>query len=225
MLIELLLSAPLIALAWVVAIILSLTVHEFAHALVGKWRGDDTAERMGRLTLNPLAHLDPLGTLMLLFVGFGWAKPVPFDPRNLDSPAWDGVTIALAGPFANLVLATLGGVAFRNLAELQFAQGSLLPIFLILLVFTNLMLLCFNLLPIPPLDGSKVIDALFYRTRYERVALWLNIYGPRVLLGLVIISMVTSLDVFGFLQVPAVLACDNLVGQSCLGFLNASFGQ
>ncbi len=222
MLIELLLNVPLFALAWVVAIIMALTIHEFAHALVGKWRGDDTAERMGRLTLNPLAHLDPLGTLMLLLVGFGWAKPVPFDPRNLNNPAWDGVTIALAGPLANLFLAALGGVAFRNVVDLGFAEGSLLPVFLVLLVFTNLLLACFNLLPIPPLDGSKVIDAVFYRTRYEIVAHWLNLYGPRLLLGLVIVSMVTSLNVFSFIQTPAILACDNLVGESCMGFLDSA---
>lgn len=226
MLLELLFVAPLFALAWVVAIILSLTVHEFAHALVGKWRGDDTAEKMGRLTLNPLAHLDPVGTLMLLFVGFGWAKPVPFDPRNLQSPAWDGVAIAFAGPAANLFLATLAAVVFRNLAEMNFAQDSLLPIFLILLVYTNLLLLMFNMLPIPPLDGSKVIDAIFYRTRYEMIAHWLNLYGPRILLGLVIVSLVIpQVNVFGFIQAPAILACDEMTATSCFGTLDASLGE
>ncbi len=224
MLFQLLFSTPLFALAWIVAIVLSLTVHEFAHALVGKWRGDDTAESLGRLTLNPLAHLDPVGTLMLLFVGFGWAKPVPFDPRNLKNPAWDGVAIALAGPFSNLLLATLAAVAYRNLAEVAFAQGTMLPIFLILLIFTNLLLLFFNLIPVPPLDGSKVIDAVLYRSGYEHVGLWLNLYGPRILLGLVIISMVTNLNIFGFIQAPAILGCDSLVGRSCLESLNSAFG-
>ncbi|MEK7183214.1 MAG: site-2 protease family protein [Patescibacteria group bacterium] len=224
MLIQLLLNAPLFALAWVVAIIISLTVHEFAHALVGTWRGDHTAEQMGRLTLNPLAHLDPIGTLMLLFVGFGWAKPVPFDPRNLKNPAWDGVAIAFAGPLSNLLLATLAGVAYRNLADLAFAEGTLLPIFLILLIFTNLLLLFFNMLPIPPLDGSKVIDAVLHRTRYERFGLWLHIYGPRILLGLVILSLITNISIFGFIQAPAILACDEMTGVSCLGSLDEALG-
>lgn len=220
MILQLLFQAPLLGLAWAIAIIMALTVHEFAHALVGSWRGDDTAERMGRLTMNPLAHLDFVGTLMLLSVGFGWAKPVPFDPRNLSNPAWDGFAIALAGPFANLLLAGVGAVAYRVFAEMPFAQGSLLPIFLVLLIFTNLLLMFFNLIPIPPLDGSKVIEAVSYRTRYERVGIWLNVYGPRVLLGLVVLSLLTSINVFGFVQIPAVLACDNLTGVSCLGLLN-----
>lgn len=222
MLIELLFQTPLFGLAWIVAIILALTVHEFAHALVGTWRGDRTAEQMGRLTLNPLAHLDPVGTLMLLFVGFGWAKPVPFDPRNLENPAWDGVAIALAGPLSNLFLAAIGAVAYRNLAELSFAEGSLLPVFLLLLIFTNLLLLFFNLIPIPPLDGSKVIDAVLYRSAFERVGVWLHIYGPRILLGLVIISLLTNINIFGFIQVPAILACDEMTGVSCLGSLDAA---
>jgi len=218
-------SAPLFALVWVVAIIISLTVHEFAHALVGTWRGDHTAEHMGRLTLNPLAHLDPIGTLMLLFVGFGWAKPVPFDPRNLKNPVWDGVAIAFAGPLSNLFLATLAAVAYRNLADLVFAQDTLLPIFLILLIFTNLLLMFFNLLPIPPLDGSKIIDAVLHRTRYERFGVWLQVYGPRVLLGLVVLSLLTSINVFGVIQLPAILACDEMTGISCLGSLETALGS
>jgi len=225
MLIQLMFSAPLFALVWVVAIIISLTVHEFAHALVGTWRGDRTAEHMGRLTLNPLAHLDPIGTLMLLFVGFGWAKPVPFDPRNLQNPAWDGVAIAFAGPLSNLFLAALAAVAYRNLADLAFAQDTLLPIFLILLIFTNLLLMFFNLLPIPPLDGSKIIDAVLHRTRYERFGVWLQVYGPRVLLGLVVLSLLTSINVFGVIQLPAILACDEMTGISCLGSLETALGS
>jgi Zn-dependent protease len=116
----------------------------------------------------------------------------------------------------------MAAVAYRNLAELPFAEGTLLPIFLILLIFTNLLLLFFNLIPIPPLDGSKVIDAVLYRTRYERVATWLHIYGPRVLLGLVVISLLTNIGIFNFIQVPAVLACDGMTGVSCMGELNAA---
>ena len=95
MILQLLLSSPWLAFVWIVAIVLALTVHEFAHALVGVWRGDRTAEHMGRLTLNPVAHIDPMGFFMLIILGFGWAKPVPFDPRNLQNPLVDGLLIAM----------------------------------------------------------------------------------------------------------------------------------
>ncbi|MFZ2681829.1 MAG: site-2 protease family protein [Patescibacteria group bacterium] len=222
MLFQLFLNNPLVAVAWIIALILSLTVHEFAHALVGKWRGDDTAELMGRLTLNPLAHLDVVGTLMLVFVGFGWAKPVPFNPRNLKDPLWDGVAIALAGPASNLFLAAFGAMAYRNLADLPFAEGSVLPIFLILLIFTNLLLLFFNLIPVPPLDGAKVLDAILLHFNWHQAAVWMNVYGPKILFGLVIVSLITGLQIFGFIQIPALFTCDTLVGESCIQALNAA---
>ncbi len=225
MLLQLLFSSPLVAVAWIMAIIFALTVHEFAHALIGKWRGDDTAEQMGRLTLNPLAHLDPMGTIMLLVVGMGWAKPVPFDPRNLKNPAWDGTVIAFAGPFANLFLAVVAAACYRSVAVAGLAQDSLLPLFLILLIFTNLTLLFFNLLPIPPLDGSKAIDAALYSAGLERVRIWLAVYGPKILLGLVILSLVVpGLNIFFFIQIPAFFACDQMIAQSCLGTLSTYLG-
>ncbi len=220
MLFDLLRTQPMVAVAWIVALILALTIHEFAHALVGSWRGDDTAERLGRLTLNPLAHLDPVGTLMLLFVGFGWAKPVPFDPRNLKNPLMDGVSISLAGPAANLFLAVIAAVAYRALGQTDLADGSVLPIFLILLVFVNLLLLFFNLIPVPPLDGSKVLDAVLYQARANRMREFLHRYGPQVLLGLVIVSLLTSLNIFGFIQVPSIIACDAMTGASCIEVLS-----
>ena len=221
MILDLLLSNPLIAIAWIVALISSLTFHEFAHALVGKWRGDDTAEQMGRLTLNPLAHLDLVGTLLLLTVGFGWAKPVPFDPQKLKHPIQDGVVIALAGPAANLFLAVLAAGAFRALAvsgSLDF--NSALPMFLVLMVFVNLMLLFFNLVPIPPLDGSKVLDAVFYGANMPKARMFLNVYGPKILLGLVILSLLTSINVFFFVSTPALFACEQMLGGACLQVLS-----
>jgi Zn-dependent protease len=113
MIFTLLFSQPVLFFAYIIALVSSLTIHEFAHALVGSLRGDKTAQYMGRLTLNPLAHLDLLGTLMLLFAGFGWAKPVPFNPRNLQRPLADGVIIALSGPAANLLFATAASMVFR----------------------------------------------------------------------------------------------------------------
>ena len=115
MFLSLISSHPLFALAWLCAILLSLTIHEFSHALVGKWRGDRTAEREGRLTLNPLAHLDWFGFAAMLLLGFGWAKPVPFNPYNLRDPKWDAVWIGLAGPGSNLFLAAFAGLLLRFL--------------------------------------------------------------------------------------------------------------
>lgn len=225
MLINLLFSSPLIALAWAVALIISLTVHEFAHALVGKWRGDTTAEEMGRLSLNPLAHLDPVGTLMLLFVGFGWAKPVPFDPRRLQNPVSDGVAIALAGPAANLLLAMIAMGVFQGLSEagrLDFASA--LPAFLIFLILVNMLLLFFNLIPVPPLDGSKLLDAILYKANAHRLRAQLEMYGPQILFVLVLLSLITPFNIFFFVQAPATLVCDVMAGMSCLGVLSAYFG-
>ncbi len=226
LLIELLRISPLLALAWVVALILSLTVHEFAHALIGKWRGDDTAERMGRLTLNPLAHMDPLGTLSLLIVGFGWAKPVPFDPSKLKNPIKDGMTIALAGPSANLFLALGAAAIFKALAHSSaFTSNSVLPAFLIFMMLVNMLLLFFNLIPVPPLDGSKVLDAILYKLGAMKLRQQLEKWGPQIMLFLIILSLVTSFNVFIVVQVPAMAGCDAISGVSCVGALDSYLGQ
>ncbi len=226
MFLNLIFTSPFIALAYAVAIVLSLTFHEFAHALVGKLRGDFTAERMGRLTLNPLAHMDFLGTLMLFTLGFGWAKPVPFDPQRLQRPLLDGVVIALAGPASNLFLAVLGGAAFQWLylgGLLSFT--SVLPAFLVLFVSVNLMLLFFNLLPIPPLDGSHVVDALLHGASWHKARAFFALYGSQILIFLVILSLLTPFDPFGFITEPAFFACDLLSQTSCLGVLGMYIGQ
>ena len=216
MLFNLLLQAPLIGIVWIAAIVIALTVHEFAHALVGSWRGDSTAEDMGRLTLNPLAHIDIFGFMMLIVIGFGWAKPVPFDPRNLRNPLKDGLLIALAGPAANLVLAALAALAFRGLFAADLLNfETMLAMFLVLLVFVNLLLFFFNLVPIYPLDGSKVLDVVLPGTRLDFIRRWLMMYGPRVLLALVIISLLTNFNPFGVIQVPAALLCSTLIGMPC----------
>lgn len=225
MFLELLFSSPLLALAWATALILSLTVHEFAHALVGKWKGDDTAEHMGRLTLNPLAHLDVAGTLMLLIVGFGWAKPVPFNPTRLKNPLADGTAIALAGPFSNLLLALFAAGIFHGLAKSgSLDPNSILPAFLIFVMLVNMMLLFFNLIPVPPLDGSKVLDAALVHGNAHRARMWLEVNGPKILLGLVILSLLTPLNVFVVVQAPATFACDSLSQTSCLGVLASYLG-
>lgn len=225
MFLNLVLESPFIAFAYASALIISLTVHEFSHALVGKWRGDRTAEHMGRLTLNPLAHLDFLGTIMLFTVGFGWAKPVPFDPRRLQNPLLDGVVIALAGPASNLFLAVATGMLFQWLfAAGMLSFSSLLPVFLVLLMLVNLFLMFFNLLPIPPLDGSHVVDAALHQAAWHKARMLFEAYGPQILLFLVVISLVSPFDPFSFITGPAFFACDLLSESSCLGVLGMYLG-
>src|SRR4030042_1343868 len=156
-----------------ITLVIAFTVHEFAHAWTADRLGDDTPRLNGRLTLNPLVHLDPLGTLMLLFAGFGWAKPVPINPAALRrrSPAGAmlvagapaGVRlVAPAGPLSNLLLAVLAAIPFRSgLLDLAGPAGRLLPSpssFLLTFIFINLILLLFNLIPVAPLDGAKVLS-------------------------------------------------------------------
>ncbi len=226
MLLSLIFSQPMLALAWLAALMIAFTVHEFSHALVGKWRGDNTAEEHGRLTLNPLAHLDLLGFLMLIGVGFGWGKPVPFNPRNLKNPLQDGLMIAMAGPVSNLLMAIMAGGVFRVLLEVNPASLSttILGAFLIVLIIINLFLMIFNLLPIYPLDGSKVLDLLMINTRYEYIRQWLNLNGAKILIILVVLSLLTPLDVFVFLQAPTYGVCSALIGQSCINLLGVYFG-
>lgn len=221
---SLLLAAPLIALVWFTVILLSLSFHEFSHAVVAKMLGDDTAERMGRLTLNPIAHIDLLGILPLLLFGFGWAKPVPYNPTWLPHPERASVLIALAGPLSNALIAVFAGLVLRGFISSQLLPATnLLIVFLILLIIANLSLAVFNLLPIPPLDGSKLLDAVFAGPQWARFRLAIAVYGPQVLLFLVLLSLFTPFDPFFFLSYPVHAGCDALAGASCLSLLNAGF--
>lgn len=216
-------NSPLVALVWVVVILISLTVHEFAHALVAYKKGDRTAEAMGRLTLNPIAHIDPWGFIPLLIFGFGWAKPVPFNPYNLKDPKRDAVHIALAGPFANLILALLSGGLYRAVQATGFGAGSLLEVFLLLLVIINLFLLFFNIIPVHPLDGSKLVDALLTAPKYQKFRIAIATYGPQILLLLIVLSILSPFNPFFFISLPAYLTCDALVGDSCTALINSVF--
>jgi len=183
-------------------ILAALTVHEYSHGWAAYRLGDPTAKLMGRLTLNPLPHLDPIGTILLFLVHFGWAKPVPVDPRHFDNPRRDMVWVALAGPGANVMLAALGGAA------LQFTlnYGLLLPFgalyrMLGFMIFINLMLAFFNLVPIPPLDGSKVVEGflpLRYLPSWERFGR----VGWLVLIGIIILGRLTGISIFGVTILP-----------------------
>src|SRR2546429_73962 len=148
---------PIGFVGFVVAILLGITVHEFMHAYAANRLGDDTARLMGRMSLNPMAHLDPFGTLLIVLAGFGYGKPVPFNESRLRSAL--GVSaVALAGPFANLVLAALCALPLR-FGGADLLAGAYGPV-LQELVFYNCILAVFNLIPIPPLDGSNVVYGL-----------------------------------------------------------------
>lgn len=153
MLLSLALTNPFAFLVIAGALIIALSVHEFCHAWAADTLGDPTPRSQGRLTLNPLAHLDPLGTLLLFVAGFGWGKPVMFDPYNLRSPRRDTALIAFAGPLSNIVMALL---AFL-IVPLIPAEWQVIPV---QFAHINILLAAFNLIPISPLDGSKILVGL-----------------------------------------------------------------
>lgn len=222
MFLNILFASPALAIVWVVAIFSSLTIHEFSHALVGSLRGDKTAEREGRLTLNPFSHLDLMGLIPLFLFGFGWAKPVPFNPYNLKDPKWDSVLIALAGPFSNFLLALVSGIGFR-FAFASLGAENLLTIFLFLLVLLNLFLMFFNVIPIHPLDGSKLFFALFDHPKYARLRAFVAIRGPQILMIAIFVSILTNIDVFFFIAEPAYGVCNALIGKSCIAYFASIF--
>ncbi|MCH8838414.1 MAG: site-2 protease family protein [Candidatus Marinimicrobia bacterium] len=180
-------------------ILFALTVHEYAHGMVAYRLGDPTAKQAGRLTLNPLSHLDPMGTVMLFVIGLGWAKPVPVDPRYFANPKRDMLWVALAGPAANMGLALLSGLIIRFLTSdpSAYLSGALGPILISMMVRSlqiNLMLAVFNMLPVPPLDGSKIMYSLL-PPQYAHWNYNLERYGPMVLLGLVMMGMLTGFSI------------------------------
>jgi len=196
---SLLLAAP--------AILIALTFHEFAHAYVAFRLGDPTAKNMGRLTLNPLAHLDPMGTIMIFLIHFGWAKPVPVDTRYLGNPKRDMMWISAAGPLMNMALALLSGILIRIFAGTgitsAYAGGSAGIFFQMLYysLYINLALAFFNLLPIPPLDGSKILSGVL-PNRYAHTLYMIESKGPMVLFGIIMFGWVTGFHVLGVVIGP-----------------------
>lgn len=178
MLISYLFTSPILFILIAGALVFSLSVHEYSHALASHLLGDSTAKSMGRLSLNPKAHLDPMGTLLLLFAGIGWGKPVPFNPMNLKNPRRDSAIIAFSGPFANFLIAFISAMIAKFLGG--FVGGGLY-----LVVFYNLILGFFNLIPLNPLDGFKVVSGLLPQELFYQ---WMQMapYGSYLLLGLVL---------------------------------------
>lgn len=188
------------------ALIFALTFHEFAHAWMSNRLGDPTAKNLGRLSFNPLVHLDVSGLLMLVLSGFrfGWAKPVPFDPRYLARPKRDIPLIASAGPASNVIIAIFSFVAMRlaGATELgDFKQGmfQLLTYFILI----NLSLAFFNLIPVPPLDGSKILYGFLPRSQ-EHVYYKIERMGPILLMGLLLMNAFTPFKIINFFVGPLV---------------------
>lgn len=184
---------PLGFLFWLIALVVAITIHEFAHAYTADRLGDPTPGLQGRLTLNPMAHLDPLGTLMMLVARFGWGKPVQFDPFNLRHPRRDAALISLAGPASNLILATICSVLLYLLQQVQFVSlsnvflGTGLAFISALLhpvIVLNVVLAIFNLVPIHPLDGFKIVGGILPE-EYARQWYELEQYGMIFLIILI----------------------------------------
>jgi len=180
----------------------ALSFHEFAHAWMAEKCGDNTAARMGRLTLNPMAHLDMMGSLMILFVGFGWAKPVPVDARNLKNPRTDMMKVAAAGPVSNLLLAMVAGMVLRFMNGTGLLTDS---IFILLIYFTriNIALAVFNLIPVAPLDGSQIFSGYLMKTN-PQLAWKIQSYGPQVLFGLILFGYFTGFSILWLVMEPFV---------------------
>lgn len=195
-------------------LIIAFTVHEFAHAWTANQFGDDTPRANGRLTLNPLAHLDVMGSLMLLVAGFGWAKPVPVNPYALGrrSPA-ALMLVSLAGPLSNLLLAVLAAALIRMNVVPDIRLASFLPSaseFIFQFIIINITLMLFNLIPLAPLDGDKIAD-YFLPPSWQRGLERIRPYGPVILLVLLFVLPYLGFDVFGLILLPPLRAIYTLL--------------
>ena len=189
---------PEVLILLIPVLLFALVFHEFSHGWVANKLGDPTAKYAGRLTLNPMAHLDLFGSLMILFVGFGWAKPVPVDSRYLANPRTDMMKIAFAGPASNLLLAFIAGSLIRLTGNM-----GVLSSMLIMFAQINIMLAVFNMIPIPPLDGSQIFSGLMIRHNPDLV-IKLQVYGPQILMGLILFGMLTRISPIWWLISPFV---------------------
>lgn len=183
----------------VIALVISLSFHEFGHAATAKLFGDDTAQRMGRLTLNPLAHIDPMGLLMVVLVGFGWAKPVPTNPNNFRS-RWADLWVSAAGPGMNLLVAfvTVNVYSVGVQQDWGFLHSAGAGIFFYYLATINLILMLFNLIPLGALDGHYILPYFLDRRTAQAYSAFNAQYGNMALMGLVLLSMV-GVPVFRFI--------------------------
>ncbi len=203
----------------VLALLISLSTHEYCHALVSYLLGDATARRYGRLSLNPLAHIDPIGTVLVPLLGIvsglpviGWAKPVPFNPYNLRYHKWGAVLVGLAGPASNFLGAVIYILVLKGVLTAGLALNNLLVLFLVQLVFINVVLGLFNLIPVPPLDGAKLLETLLDSPKYRNFLLFLETRGPLILLLIIFIDAYSPISVIGSVFNAVIVAIFRLAG-------------
>jgi Zn-dependent protease len=201
---------PATLISRIIVLLTAFSVHEFAHAWTANYFGDSTPRINGRLTLNPLAHLDPWGSLMLVLVGIGWAKPVPVNPYTLRQRSPSALMwVALAGPLSNFLMAALAAIPYRlSLVTLYDTSGdlvsTLLPTILVFLenfVSINLILMLFNLIPLSPLDGDKIADFFMpdaWRDQMARI----RRYGPMILIVLFMVGPYFGFNVLAWILGP-----------------------
>ena len=214
-------------LALIPAILIALTFHELSHGFVAYRLGDTTAKSQGRLSLNPLRHLDPIGTLCLLFVGFGWAKPVPVNPYALHKKPHSGMAwVAAAGPASNLCMALFGGiflliylkiVGYGWLFESGFTLELYLGLFFMYFIRINIVLMVFNLIPVPPLDGSRIVSAFLpagARMRYNMI----ERYGTLIMMLLCVVPIGGTTVIGWILSAPVNFLSDLIYSLAGLGF-------
>ena len=203
------------------ALLVSISVHEFSHAAAANRLGDSTARRLGRLTLNPKAHLDPVGTLMLLVVGFGWGRPVPVNASALRNGRRGMAAVSLAGPASNLVLAFAVAMLFQvGLLDFglidrgalgRFEPGAWAAYVGWYGVLLNLILAAFNLIPLAPLDGSGILRGIVPRAWLPALRR-VEVYGPLILIGVIGLQVLGGVSVLGFVFGPVIDFADVLVG-------------
>lgn len=215
---------------YIIALTLSFSIHEFMHASVAVWLGDPTPRNMGRVTLNPIAHLDPVGTVLLLTAGFGWGKPVMYNPSNLHrfkNHRWMNIMVHLAGVTGNFMLGIVSmifGSLFYHL-YLKFGGGTagialqaISDVFLYTYAF-SMMLLAFNLLPIPPLDGFHVLQELLpYKVRYSNGYRTFERFAPMFLMAIFLIGMVSNISLLSQIVSIIQLPFEKIIGLIMVPF-------
>ena len=197
-----------------ITLVVAFSVHEFSHAWTANAFGDSTPKNAGRLTLNPLKHLDPMGTLVLIFAGFGWAKPVPVNPYALERRSSSALMwVSLAGPLSNFVLAILASIPLRFDWVPNTSSSALLPspyMFLVEFISINLLLMVFNLIPLAPLDGDKIVE-YFLPESWNRAFNRIRPYSAFILLVVVFVLPMLGFDLLGWIIRPVMQNLFNLL--------------